>query len=470
MASSKSSLPPQHQDRKPGLESEMNPPPVYEDEHYAGAGRLTDKVALITGGDSGIGRAVAIAFAKEGADLLIAYYDEHDDAAVTRQRVEALGRRCVCAAGDIRDEAWCGELVRRTLDTFGRLDILVNNASDQTVQDNFLDITSEQFEQTFRTNVFGMFYLTRAALPHMREGACIINTSSTNAYRGSKHLVDYSATKGAIVAFTRSLALNLVDKGIRVNAVAPGPVWTPLVPASFPADEVPDFGHQTPMQRSGQPVEIAGAYVLLASSTPEPSCGAAGALAPLILLLGPHEDQRQRTRDDDEADIDAEQQQAVEALERSLRQEGDGSSRDGRDQRQGRDHADQRIGLLLDHRDGARHPGGHGGEHAVPAGAHALLQEGLVEQVGLRRDDAGDVEDPGRQGGEGHGDKQAGHGRRHAMYRHPQPPADQGERHQLQRRESRRDHHRADQDRHRVGQQRNRGQYAGHRHQDQIGW
>jgi NAD(P)-dependent dehydrogenase (short-subunit alcohol dehydrogenase family) len=257
--------PPQHQDQQPGIESEMRPRPQAEDRDYRGSAKLQGKVAFITGGDSGIGRAVAIAFAKEGANVAIAYLNEHGDAQETRTLVEKEGRRCIAMAGDVGDERFCQQIVQDTVRELGRLDILVNNAAEQHPQDDIAKITSAQLERTFRTNVFSFFYMTKAALPYLREGSAIINTTSVTAYRGSAHLLDYAATKGAIVAFTRSLAKALVGQGIRVNGVAPGPIWTPLIPSTFPAERVASFGADVPMQRAGQPEEVAPSYVFLAS-------------------------------------------------------------------------------------------------------------------------------------------------------------------------------------------------------------
>jgi NAD(P)-dependent dehydrogenase (short-subunit alcohol dehydrogenase family) len=257
--------PPQHQDRQPGIEAAMTPRPRADDPGYRGSGKLQGKVALVTGGDSGIGRAVAIAYAREGADVAIAYLNEHQDAAETRRLVEQEGRRCLTVAGDVGDEAFCRQMVQRTVDELGRLDVLVNNAAEQHPQDSIEAISAEQLERTFRTNIFSFFYMTKAALPHLRPGSAIINTTSVTAYKGSPQLLDYSATKGAIVAFTRSLSQGLIEKGIRVNGVAPGPIWTPLIPATFPADKVAEFGSDVPLQRAGQPEEIAPSYVFLTS-------------------------------------------------------------------------------------------------------------------------------------------------------------------------------------------------------------
>lgn len=258
-------IPPQHQNRQPGIESQMNPRPAFDNPNYVGSGKLKDKVALITGGDSGQGRAIAIAFAKEGADVVIVYLNEHTDAEETKQYVEQKGRRCLPIAGDIGDENFCKQVVERTVQQFSKLDILVNNAAEQHVQQKLEDITSEQLEKTFRTNFYAIFYLTKAALPHMQQGSTIINAASLTAYEGNELLIDYSATKGAIVSFTRSLSKSLHNRGIRVNGVCPGSIWTPLIPASFPADQVANWGTKSPMKRAGQPQEIAPAYVFLAS-------------------------------------------------------------------------------------------------------------------------------------------------------------------------------------------------------------
>jgi NAD(P)-dependent dehydrogenase (short-subunit alcohol dehydrogenase family) len=258
-------IPPQHQDRQPGREYKMHPRPKAVDEEYIGTGKLTGKVALITGGDSGIGRAVAIAFAKEGADVAIVYLNEHTDAKETKSLVEKQGHRCLLIDGDVKDEFFCIRAVAQTLDTFNHLDIVVNNAAEQHPVESIQDITSEQLENTFKTNIFSYFYITKAAIGHLDTGATIINTTSVTAYRGSDHLLDYAATKGAIVAFTRSLAKALAPKKIRVNGVAPGPIWTPLIPSSFKDKEVSEFGKDVPMGRPGQPEEIAPSYVFLAS-------------------------------------------------------------------------------------------------------------------------------------------------------------------------------------------------------------
>ena len=258
-------MPPQGQDQRPGIESEMMPQPVAEDPTYRGSGKLQGKVALITGGDSGIGRAVAIAFAREGADVAISYLNEEQDAQETKRQVEEEGRRCITIPGDIGDETHCQQVIRQTVGDLSKLDILVNNAAEQHPQDSIEQISAEQLERTFRTNIFSMFFLTKAALPHLGQGSTIINTTSVTAFKGSPQLLDYSSTKGAIVAFTRSLSQALVEQGIRVNAVAPGPIWTPLIPSTFPEEKVASFGADVPMKRPGQPEELAPSYVFLAS-------------------------------------------------------------------------------------------------------------------------------------------------------------------------------------------------------------
>jgi len=264
----KSHRPPQSQDQQPGRQSEMEPSPETIPYEYLGSGKLEGKVALISGGDSGIGRSVSVLFAKEGADIAIVYLNEEQDAIETAKMVEAAGRRCLTMAGDIGDKAFCERAVAQTVEEFGKLDVLVNNAAEQHPQKEIEDITEEQMLRTFRTNIFSQFYFVQAALPHLRKqpGSNIINTTSVTAYRGSPGLMDYSATKGAIVAFTRSLSQNLAEDGIRVNAVAPGPIWTPLIPASFPADKVEKFGSDTPLGRAGQPDECGPCYVFLASN------------------------------------------------------------------------------------------------------------------------------------------------------------------------------------------------------------
>ncbi len=261
----KDGFPPQHQDHQPGTEDEMRPHPVSVDENYQGSGKLRGKTALITGGDSGIGKSVAIYFAKEGADVAIVYLEESDDARETQQQIEAEGKKCLLLSGDIGTESFCKEAVQQTVEAFGKIDILVNNAAEQHPQKSLLDIDAEQLEKTFRTNIFSMFYLTKAALPHLQKGSTIINTSSITAYQGHAELIDYSSTKGAIVSFTRSLAMSLAKDGIRVNSVAPGPIWTPLIPSTFSEEQVEKFGTSSPMGRAGQPYELAGAYVYLAS-------------------------------------------------------------------------------------------------------------------------------------------------------------------------------------------------------------
>ncbi len=265
MAEDNQTLPPQEQP-EPGKEGLMNPRPEYRGEDYKAAGKLEGKVAIITGGDSGIGRSVAVLYARQGADVAILYLDQHQDAEETRTVVEQYGRRCLTFTGDVADREVCRKVIDETLAAFGKLDIVVNNAAEQHPQEKLEDISEEQWEKTFRTNIFGMFQMTKAALPHLGKGASIINTTSVTAYKGSPQLLDYSATKGAITAFTRSLSMNLADRGIRVNGVAPGPIWTPLIPSTFDADEVAEFGSNTPMKRPGQPDEVAPAYVYLASS------------------------------------------------------------------------------------------------------------------------------------------------------------------------------------------------------------
>lgn len=258
--------PPQHQERQPGIESEMTPRPAYEGEDQDVFSKLAGKVAVITGGDSGIGRAVAVAFAREGANVVISYLDEHEDAKETKWQVENEGQKCLLVPGDVSEEQHCISIVEQAVAEFGRLDIVVNNAAVQYPQEKPEDITSEQLEKTFRTNIFPHFFLTKAALKYLQKGSAIINTTSVTAYRGSGHLIDYASTKAAIVGFTRSLSSALAQRGIRVNGVAPGPIWTPLIPASFPEEEVASFGSDVPLKRPGQPEEAATCYVFLASA------------------------------------------------------------------------------------------------------------------------------------------------------------------------------------------------------------
>lgn len=257
-------LPPQHQNTQPGIESQMTPLPQYEGS-YKAAGKLKGKSVLITGGDSGIGRAVAVAYAKEGANVAIVYLNEHQDAEKTKQEVEQEGVKALLLPGDVGDENFAKQAVKQTVEAFGGLDVLINNAAEQHPQQKIADITAQQLEKTFRTNIFGMFYFAKAAMPFLKQGSAIINTASITAYEGNPTLLDYSSTKGAIVSFTRALSNNVVGQGIRVNAVAPGPIWTPLIPSTFDEQQVKTFGADTPMKRPGQPEELAPAYVFLGS-------------------------------------------------------------------------------------------------------------------------------------------------------------------------------------------------------------
>ena len=257
--------PPQHQDQQPGRQDQMDPQPKVARREYKGSDKLKDKVALITGGDSGIGRSTAVLFAREGADVAIVYLAEDNDAQETKRLVENEGRRCVTIRGDVGEESFCRQAVDRTLEQLGKLDILVNNAAEQHPKASLEEITAEQLEKTFRTNIFAYFFMAKAALPHLKEGSSIINTTSVTAYKGSPQLLDYSSTKGAIVAFTRSLSQSLAEKNIRVNGVAPGPIWTPLIPSTFPEEKVEKFGGDVPLARAGQPEEVAPCYVFLAS-------------------------------------------------------------------------------------------------------------------------------------------------------------------------------------------------------------
>lgn len=256
--------PAQHQETQPGREQDMHPRPIYCRDDYQPADKLRGKVAIITGGDSGIGRAVAVHYAKEGAKVMLVYLEEHQDAEQTCEEIRQQGGEVIARAGDIGQKSVCEQVVRETLDAWGQLDILVNNAGEQHPKKELNDITEEQLLRTFQTNVFAMFYLTQAALASLQPGSVIINTTSVTAYKGNPILLDYASSKGAVTAFTRSLAINLAEQGIRVNAVAPGPIWTPLIPSTFNAEQVAEFGGDTPMQRPGQPAEVAPAYVYLA--------------------------------------------------------------------------------------------------------------------------------------------------------------------------------------------------------------
>ena len=255
----------QHQNIQPGMEYEMKPNPIFEDPNYVPSGKLKDKIVIISGGDSGIGRAVSILFAKEGANIVISYLNEHEDANYTKKIVESYGRKCILIPGDLRDEKLSTYIVDVTINTFGKIDILINNCGVQFPQNSILDISTKQLKDTFETNIFTFFYLTKAVLPHLAPNSSIINTTSITAFDGKKNLIDYSSTKGAITVFTKSLALSLADQKIRVNAVAPGPIWTPLIPSSFTEKEVEIFGTETPLKRAGQPFELAPAYLYLAS-------------------------------------------------------------------------------------------------------------------------------------------------------------------------------------------------------------
>lgn len=258
-------FPPQHQDKQPGLEFLMTPRPIFNNPYYRPAGKLYNKVAIITGGDSGIGRATAVGFVKEGATVVIAYYDENKDAEETKEFIERIGGKCLLIAGDIKDTKFCDKIVEETIKTFGKIDILVNNAGVQYQQKSLLDITDEQFDLTMKTNIYSMFYLTKRVLRHMKSGASIINVTSITTFKGEPELIDYVTSKGAIVGFTRSLATNLADKNIRVNAVSPGVFWTPLQPACWEAEKIPTLGSDAPMGRAGHPYEIAPLFIYLAS-------------------------------------------------------------------------------------------------------------------------------------------------------------------------------------------------------------
>ena len=259
-------FPPQHQNVQPGMEYLMMPKPVFDNPNYKASGKLLGKVAIITGGDSGIGRAVAVLFAKEGANLVIAYFNEDQDANYTKQYVERLGAKCLILKGDIKDRSFSKQIVRETLNTFGKIDVLINNAGVQFQEKELTNITDEQFDYTIKTNVYGMFYLTKEALPYLQPGASIINVTSITTFKGEPELIDYVTSKGAIVGFTRSLATNLASKNIRVNAVSPGVFWTPLQPACWEASKIPTLGSDSPMKRAGETVEIAPIFLYLASN------------------------------------------------------------------------------------------------------------------------------------------------------------------------------------------------------------
>lgn len=258
-------LPAQEQEIQPGAEHKMTPEPEIIRDSYKGSGKLEGKKALITGGDSGIGRSVAVHYAREGANVAIIYYNEHEDAEATKKMVEKEGRKCILISGDLKDEDFCKDTVSNIAKELGGLNIVVNNAAVQYPQAEFKDITGDQVRKTFETNILPFFYITREALKYLNDGDAIINTTSVTAYRGSEHLIDYSSTKGAIVTFTRSTSAMLAEKGIRVNGVAPGPIWTPLIPSTFTADQVAEFGQDVPLKRPGQPSEVGPAYVFLAS-------------------------------------------------------------------------------------------------------------------------------------------------------------------------------------------------------------